>query len=130
MPRPGESSSQNAYSQGLLAYKAASYETAVELFSQVCPLPNAACGDTRLTMGERSQAIRRESTNPKFYDARASAYDRLDKLQLALIDARDVIKLVPSSSKVSKLRPSRSSSSMVTLMHLLSARGTFELRDS
>ncbi|GAA5959987.1 hypothetical protein JCM3765_006124 [Sporobolomyces pararoseus] len=78
MSQPGDSSSQQVYSQGLQAYKAASYETAVDLFTQ---------------------AIQLDPKNPKYYDARASAYDRLERLQDALLDARDVIKLVPASTK-------------------------------
>ncbi|GAA5911203.1 uncharacterized protein JCM6883_001937 [Sporobolomyces salmoneus] len=83
-PRKGDksrsdtASSQIAYSQGLQAYRAASYETAVELFTQ---------------------AIQIDPKNPKLYDARASAYDKLGKLQEALIDAREVIKLLPTSHK-------------------------------
>lgn len=94
------SSSQIAYTQGLEAYRAASYETSVDLFTQVRP---RFVSDTQTRGGTQEplvQAIRLEPSNPKYYDARASAHEKLGQLQDALLDARDVIKLVPTSSKV------------------------------
>ncbi|GAA5943736.1 tetratricopeptide repeat protein [Sporobolomyces koalae] len=77
MPPPG-SDSQGLYSQAIRAYKAASYDTAVALLSR---------------------AIELEPSNPKYYDARASAYDKLGTLQPALLDARQVVKYLPHSSR-------------------------------
>ncbi|BGP16114.1 hypothetical protein JCM10213_007506 [Rhodosporidiobolus nylandii] len=66
------------YAQALQAYRATSFETAVELFSEAIALaPKSA----------------------KLYDARACAYEKLGRLQEGLHDAREVVKLVPASSK-------------------------------
>ena len=46
------------------------------------------------------QAIEIDSNNAKYYDARASAYEKLGKLQEGLLDARQVIRLLPTISKV------------------------------
>jgi tetratricopeptide (TPR) repeat protein len=97
-----DSSSQKVYSQGLQAYKAASYETAVDLFTEVSiQFSQKLSWELSLTSSWNClQAIQLEPKNPKCYDARASAYDKLERLQDALLDARDVIRLVPASSKV------------------------------
>ncbi|GAA5989599.1 hypothetical protein JCM10908_000548 [Rhodotorula pacifica] len=66
------------YTAGIAAYRATSYETAVELFTQAISLaPNS----------------------PKLYDARASAFDKLGKLQEGLLDTRQVIRLLPTAHK-------------------------------
>ncbi|GAA6027181.1 hypothetical protein JCM8097_002461 [Rhodosporidiobolus ruineniae] len=71
-------SAAQLYTQGLAAYKATSFETAVQLFSDA------------IALGTRSA---------KLYDARASAYEKLSRLQEGLMDAKEVIKLMPASSK-------------------------------
>ncbi|GAA5999005.1 uncharacterized protein JCM10292_003250 [Rhodotorula paludigena] len=72
------SSAGALYASGLAAYRATSFETAVELFSDAISLaPKSA----------------------KLYDARATAYEKLNKLQEGLLDARQVVKLMPTSSK-------------------------------
>ncbi|GAA5927191.1 hypothetical protein JCM1841_004244 [Sporobolomyces salmonicolor] len=69
---------QSLYSSGVAAFRATSFETAVELFTK---------------------AIELEATTAKLYDARASAYEKLGKLQDGLLDAKEVIRLLPTSSK-------------------------------
>ncbi|GAA5824170.1 hypothetical protein JCM11251_001550 [Rhodosporidiobolus azoricus] len=66
------------YASGLAAYRATSFETAVELFSE---------------------AIALNGKSAKLFDARASAYEKLGKVQEGLHDAREVVKLVPASHK-------------------------------
>ncbi|GAA5879410.1 hypothetical protein JCM3774_005232 [Rhodotorula dairenensis] len=66
------------YASGIAAYRATSFETAVELFTRAISLvPDSA----------------------KLYDARASAFDKLGRTQEGLLDARQVIKLMPSAHK-------------------------------
>ncbi|GAA5861981.1 hypothetical protein JCM1840_006896 [Sporobolomyces johnsonii] len=69
---------QSLYSSGVAAFRATSFETAVELFTE---------------------AIELEATTAKLYDARAGAYEKLGKLQEGLLDAKEVIRLLPTSSK-------------------------------
>ncbi|GAA6011950.1 hypothetical protein JCM10207_003438 [Rhodosporidiobolus poonsookiae] len=74
MPTPAQ-----LYAQGIQAYRTSSYDTAIHLFTQaieLAPKPSA-----------------------KLYDARATAYDKLGKLQEGLLDAREVVKLMPASHK-------------------------------
>ncbi|GAA5899291.1 hypothetical protein JCM6882_009305 [Rhodosporidiobolus microsporus] len=66
------------YASGLAAYRATSFETAVKLFSE---------------------AIALNSKSAKLFDARASAYEKLGKVQEGLHDAREVVKLMPASQK-------------------------------
>ncbi|KPV75532.1 uncharacterized protein RHOBADRAFT_53500 [Rhodotorula graminis WP1] len=73
MPSPGA-----LYASGVAAYRAATYDTAADLFTE---------------------AISLAPTSAKLYDARAGAYDKLGRLQDGLIDAREVVRLVPSSHK-------------------------------
>lgn len=63
MSPPGDSSSQQVYSQGLQAYKAASYETAVALFTQVSlllvRLHNRGLADFEFVVTRRFNSSRR-----------------------------------------------------------------------
>ncbi|BGP40007.1 hypothetical protein JCM10450v2_003987 [Rhodotorula kratochvilovae] len=66
------------YASGVAAFRATSFETAAELFSEAIALaPRSA----------------------KLYDARASAYEKLERLQDGLLDAREVVRLLPQSHK-------------------------------
>ncbi|BGP24554.1 proteophosphoglycan 5 [Rhodotorula toruloides] len=66
------------YRSGVAAVQATSYETAIELFTEAIALaPKTA----------------------KLYDARASAFETVGKLQDGLLDARMVVQLLPESSR-------------------------------
>ncbi|GAA5851226.1 hypothetical protein JCM8547_004173 [Rhodosporidiobolus lusitaniae] len=71
-------SATQLYQQGIQAYRAASLETAADLFSQA------------INLGAKSA---------KLFDARASAYEKLGRLQEGLLDAKEVVKLMPDSHK-------------------------------
>jgi len=103
MPSPGA-----FYASGVAAYRAATYETAVDLFTEVRLVPSlpVSSSSSSAHLQLSAQAISLAPTSAKLYDARAGAYDKLGRLQDGLIDAREVVKLLPSSHKV---RPSRSS---------------------
>ena len=105
MPSPGA-----FYASGVAAYRAATYETAVDLFTEVRLVPSLPVSSSSSSSSAHlqlsAQAISLAPTSAKLYDARAGAYDKLGRLQDGLIDAREVVKLLPSSHKV---RPSRSS---------------------
>ncbi|GAA6048241.1 hypothetical protein JCM3770_006499 [Rhodotorula araucariae] len=66
------------YASGVAAFRATAFETAAELFSEAIALaPRSA----------------------KLYDARASTYEKLGRLQDGLLDAREVVRLLPQSHK-------------------------------
>ncbi|ORY92837.1 Proteophosphoglycan 5 [Leucosporidium creatinivorum] len=66
------------YSSGVAAFRATSFETAIDLFTQ---------------------AIALDEAQAKFYDARANAFEKVGRLKDALGDARMVVKLAPTSHK-------------------------------
>lgn len=93
------SSAGALYASGLAAYRATSFETAVELFSDVRS-PARVVPEFAADRQTPPQAISLAPKSAKLYDARATAYGKLNKLQEGLLDARQVVKLMPTSHKV------------------------------
>jgi hypothetical protein len=92
------------YSSGIAAFRATSFETAIDLFTKVRRHRRSACLRPLLYATLHSQAIALDASQAKFYDARASAFDKLGRLKDALVDVRQVVRLAPDSHKVRRER--------------------------
>lgn len=90
-------SAASLFEAGRLSFRASSFETAIGLFTQVRTLLCTPQHDLTLF---RLQAIEL-SPAANYYDARASAYEKMGDLKSALLDAREVVRLLPGSYKVS-----------------------------
>lgn len=128
-----------SFTAGVAAYRATSYEAALDLFSEVgsdCQgrvCVSVTCTRTRSSQHRSrasGQAIAQDSQQPRYFDARANTYEKLGRIKDALLDARQVIKLAPTSYKVK--RPSRadlgsSTAHVIILQGFLRAGRLFRL---